>query len=149
MPHPLVPMPGHASFCQGMNAYWTRYGLPRPSTLDVCVWYPQYTGWPVAIVRGGVRMMYVACGSYLKCFEARTASAAIGSSERFCASPDAMMSDGTGAGSVQAPFNWGVGFVTNPLPPTQLVEPTRMTLQYCVWMFAHELPPTLWKNALT
>src|SRR4051812_799108 len=105
MPHPLVPMPGQLSFCHGMNAYCRRYGLPRPSTLEVCEWYPQYTGWPVAIVRGGVRMMYVACGSYLKCADARIASAAIGSSARFCASPDATMSDGTGVESVHTPFS--------------------------------------------
>lgn len=24
-----------------MNAYWIRYGLPRPLMLVVCVWYPQ------------------------------------------------------------------------------------------------------------
>src|SRR5438477_153852 len=41
MPHPLVPSPGQFVFSHGMNAYWRRYGLPRPSTLEVCVWYPQ------------------------------------------------------------------------------------------------------------
>src|SRR6185437_14090605 len=38
MPHPLVPTPGQFAFCQGMNAYWMRYGLPRPSTDAVCEW---------------------------------------------------------------------------------------------------------------
>ena len=40
----------------------------------------------------------------------------------------------------------GAGFVTNPAPPTQFVEPTRASAQYCVWMFAQGLPPTFWKK---
>ena len=38
MPQPPVPSPGQFVFSHGMNAYWIRYGLPTPSTLDVCVW---------------------------------------------------------------------------------------------------------------
>src|SRR5690348_10766240 len=101
--------------------------------LVVCVWYPQYTGWPVPIVDGGVRMMYVACGSYLKWADARIASCAIGSSTRFCAKPSVMMSSGTGDGSVHTPFSWCTGFVTKPVPPTHVVDPTSAPLQYCVW----------------
>ena len=57
-----------------------------------------------------------------------------------------MMSSGTAAESVQTPFNWRVGFVMKPAPPTQDVEPGSSMLQYCVWMFAHGLPPTFAKN---
>ena len=42
------------------------------------------------------------------------------------------MSAGTGVGSVQTPFSWCFGFVMNPVPPTQLVEPSRVPLQYWV-----------------
>ena len=56
------------------------------------------------------------------------------------------MSSGTGAGSVQTPFSWPFGFVTKPPPPAQLVDPGRAYAQYCVWTFAHGLPPTFWKN---
>src|SRR5579872_509084 len=63
IPQPPVPRPGQFVFSHGMNAYCSRYGLPSPSTLVVCEWYPQYTGCPVAIVVGGVRTMYVAVGS--------------------------------------------------------------------------------------
>src|SRR5579864_3417745 len=74
------------------------------------------------------------------------ASCAIGSSTRFCARPDAMMSSGTGVGSVHTPFSWCRGFVTYPVPPTQVVEPGSAPLQYWVWMFAQWLPPTPEKN---
>jgi len=56
------------------------------------------------------------------------------------------MSDGTGVGSVHTPFSWCFGFVTNPLPPTQLVEPSRTFLHYWVWTPAHGLPPRFEKN---
>src|SRR5690348_5829825 len=39
-PH-TSPSTGQFVFCQGMNAYWTRAWLPRPSTEVVCEWYPQ------------------------------------------------------------------------------------------------------------
>jgi hypothetical protein len=102
----------------------------------------------VPIVLGGVRMMYVAYGSYLKCADARIASAAIGSSTRFCARPSVTMSDGTGVGSVQTPFNWCVWFLMNSAPgrPAQLVVPARTFRQYCVCTPAHGLPPTLSKK---
>src|SRR5439155_2675325 len=38
IPHPAEPRPGQFVFSQGMNAYWMRAGLPRPSMLVVCVW---------------------------------------------------------------------------------------------------------------
>src|SRR5579884_2686331 len=38
IPQPPAPTPGQFVFSQGMNAYWIRYGLPSPSTLEVCVW---------------------------------------------------------------------------------------------------------------
>src|SRR5207245_11335149 len=128
------PTATQSVFSHGMNAYSMRYGLPSPSMLVVWVWYPQYTGWPVAIGRGGVRITYVAYGSYLKWAEARMASIAIGSSTRFWDSPDAMMSSGTGVGSVQTPFSWLLGFVMNCAPaiPVQLVVPAGTLRQYCV-----------------
>src|SRR3989442_7312310 len=52
-PHPTATQ---SVFCHGMNEYSIRYGFPRPLTLVVWVWYPQYTGCPVAIGRGGVMM---------------------------------------------------------------------------------------------
>src|SRR4051812_5164236 len=38
IPQPPVPTPGQLVFCQGMKAYWSRYGLPSPSIDEVCVW---------------------------------------------------------------------------------------------------------------
>src|SRR3954471_13387146 len=38
MPRPVVPTPGQFVFSHGMNAYWVRYGFPRPSIDDVWVW---------------------------------------------------------------------------------------------------------------
>src|SRR5690348_10099975 len=38
MPQSLGPIPGQFVFCQGMNAYWMRYGFPRPSIDAVCEW---------------------------------------------------------------------------------------------------------------
>jgi hypothetical protein len=35
-----------------------------------------------------------------------------------------------------------------PAPPTHEVDPGNNWLQYCVWMFAHELPPTPEKKEL-
>src|SRR5436305_11064159 len=90
--------------------------------------------------------MYVALASYPKCADARIASCAIGSSTRFSARPSVTTSSGTGVGSTQTPLSWRFGFVMNPEPPTQLVEPGSTPLQYCVWMFAQPLPPTFWKN---
>jgi hypothetical protein len=54
------------------------------------------------------------------------------------------MSLGTGDGSVQTPFSWCVGFVTNPAPPMQFVAPGSASAQCWVWMFAQGLPPTFW-----
>src|ERR1700730_1726521 len=103
------------------------------------------------MVLGGVSTMYVAFGSYLKCADARIASAAIGSLTRFSARPSVTMSEGTGVGSVQTPFNWCVGFVTNCAPgtPAQLVVPASTLRQYCVCTPPHGLPPTPLKNELT
>ncbi|HEY8644509.1 MAG TPA: hypothetical protein VIL77_01375 [Gaiellaceae bacterium] len=108
------------------------------------MWYPQYTGWPVPIVFGGVRTMYVAFGSYLKCADARMASTAIGSSTRFWASPSVTISSGTGVGSVQTPFSCPRGFVMYSACGSllQLVVPARTLRQYCVCTPAHLLPPT-------
>src|SRR5437016_5717195 len=47
------PTATQSVFCHGMNEYSIRYGLPAPLMLVVCVWYPQYAGWPVATGRGG------------------------------------------------------------------------------------------------
>src|SRR5579884_859369 len=41
IPQPVFPRPGQFSFSHGMNAYWRRSELPSPSTVEVCVWYPQ------------------------------------------------------------------------------------------------------------
>src|SRR5260370_9967319 len=103
------------------------------------------------MVLGGVRMMYVAFASYLKCADARIASDAIGSSTRFSARPSVTMSDGTAVGSVQTPFNWCVGFVTKSAPrtPAQLVVPASTLRQYRGCTPAHALPPTFPKNELT
>ncbi len=54
---------------------------------------------------------------------------------------------GNGRRIVHTPFSWWRGFVTKPVPPTHVVEPDSVPLQYCVWMFAQPLPPTFWKNA--
>ncbi len=56
------------------------------------------------------------------------------------------MSAGTGVGSVQTPFSWCFGFVTKPVPPTQLVEPGSVPRQYCVCTPAQGLPPMSAKN---
>ena len=96
-------------------------------------------------------MMYVACGSYLKCADARIASAASGSLATFSARPSATMSLGTGVVSVHTLFSCFLGLVTYPPPLTaaQLVVPAGTLLQYSIWMAAHDVPPRLLKNEVT